>query len=317
MAEMGRILYHFSSFLHLGKWLSGGFLQLLSWPETGRSDLPSTFLFVMEALSKMIEGMVDGGLLHGFSVGNGDLNISHLLFVDATLIFCGAHLGQVQDLRALLLCFAVVSRLSINLAKSKIVPVGATPDVEIFASTIGCKISSLLMKYLGLPLGASFKSERIWNDVVERVECRLAAWKRLYLSKGGRLTLIKSTLSNLTTYFLSLFPLSTKVANRIEKLQRDFLWSELGEEFKFHQVNWSTVCTPISGGGLGIRHLLKFNQALLDKWLWRYQNEREAFWRAVIDSQFGEAWRGWCSNEVQGTYGVGLWKNIMSLWGTF
>ncbi|KAF5449264.1 hypothetical protein F2P56_029728 [Juglans regia] len=139
----------------------------------------------MEALNKMIEGLVDGGLLHGFSVGNSILNISHLLYANDTLIFCGAHLGQVQDLRALLLCFVVVSGLSINLAKSEIVPVGVALDVEILATTLGCKISSLPMKYLGLLLGASFKSERIWNDVVERVERRLAAWKRLYLSKSG------------------------------------------------------------------------------------------------------------------------------------
>jgi hypothetical protein len=43
----------------------------------------------------------------------------------------------------------------------------------------------------------------------------------MYLFKGGRVTLIKSTLSNLPTYFLSLFPLPMGVANRNEKLHRD------------------------------------------------------------------------------------------------
>ncbi|KAF5458832.1 hypothetical protein F2P56_022833, partial [Juglans regia] len=166
----------------------------------------------MEALSKMIEGLVDGSSLESVTP------------------------------------FAAVSGLSINLVKSELVPVGVVPDVEILATTLGCKITSLPMKYLGLPLGASFKSVRIWNDVIERVESKLAASKRLYLSKGGRLTLIKSTLSNLPTYFLSLFPLPTKVANRIEKLQRDFLWRGLGEEFKFHLVNWPTIH---SSGKLG------------------------------------------------------------------
>lgn len=42
--------------------------------------------------------------------------------------------------------------------------------------------------------------------------------------KGGRVTLIKSTLSNLPTYYMSLFPIPVCVDARIEKLQRDFLW---------------------------------------------------------------------------------------------
>jgi hypothetical protein len=54
------------------------------------------------------------------------------------------------------------------------------------------------------------------------------------LSKGGRVTLIKSTLSNLPTYFMSLFHLPVDIANHIEKLQQDFLWGRIGDEFKFH-----------------------------------------------------------------------------------
>lgn len=81
------------------------------------------------------------------------------------------------------------------------------------------------MKYLGLPLGATFKARAIWEGVIEKVEKMLAGWKRLYLSKGGQLTLIMSILSNFPTYFfLSLFPLPARVANMIEKLFWTFLW---------------------------------------------------------------------------------------------
>ena len=69
------------------------------------------------------------------------------------------------------------------------------------------------MKYLGLPLGAKFKDKTIWNSILEKMERRLASWKRLYLSKGDRVILIKSTLSNLPMYFLSLFPKPTSVVN--------------------------------------------------------------------------------------------------------
>jgi hypothetical protein len=74
-------------------------------------------------------------------------------------------------------------------------------------------VASLPMKYLGLPLGALYKAKSIWDGIVEKMKCRLVGWKRLYLSKGGRLTLIKSTLSNLPTYYLSIFPISVSVAN--------------------------------------------------------------------------------------------------------
>ena len=108
------------------------------------------------------------------------------------------------------------------------------------------------MKYLGLPLGAQFKETTIWNPIIEKMERRLAGWKRLYLSKGGKVSLIKSTLSNLPAYFLSLFPIPVGVTHRFEKLQRDFLWSGLGTEFKFHLVSWPKICKPVCSGGLAI-----------------------------------------------------------------
>ena len=74
------------------------------------------------------------------------------------------------------------------------------------------------MKYLGMPLGTSFKIVLIWNPILEKMEKKLSGWKRLYLSKGGRLTLLKSTLSSIPTYFLSLFTIPKAVAARLERI---------------------------------------------------------------------------------------------------
>ena len=132
------------------------------------------------------------------------------------------------------------------------VPVGVVSNMEVLAGILGYKCALLPMKYLGLPLGAKFKETTIWNPIIEKMEKRLAGWKRLYLSKGGKVTLIKSTLSNLPTYFLSLFPIPVGVARKLEKIQRDFLLSGLGEEFKYHLMSWPKICDPICNGGLAI-----------------------------------------------------------------
>ena len=140
--------------------------------------------------------------------------------------------------------FEAVSGLKINLSKSEIVPVGDTPNIEEIKQILGCQQSVLPMKYLGLPLGAKFKEKSILNPDIEKVERRLAGWKRLYLSKGGKVTIIKSTFSNIPTYFPSLFPMPAGVAHRLEKLQKDFLWSVIGAKPKYHLVKWSQICSP-------------------------------------------------------------------------
>ena len=83
----------------------------------------------------------------------------------------------------------------------------------------------------------------------ERLRKRLSLWKRQYLSKGGRLTLLKSTLSSLPTYFLSLFVIPKKVCARLEKIQRDFLWGGGALEKKPHLVSWKVVCADKKKGG--------------------------------------------------------------------
>lgn len=183
------------------------------------------------------------------SGSNKVFNISHLLFADDTLVFCGANPDHLRFLRVLFLSFEAVSGLKINLAKSVLVPLGDVDNMDELAGTMGCGVSSLPLKYLVLLLGAPFKVKSISDDVVGKIERRLANWQIMYLSKGGRVTLIKSILSNLPTYFLILFSIPSSVASRIEKLHRDFLWGSLGEEFKYQLVSWSTVCFPISEGG--------------------------------------------------------------------
>ena len=146
---------------------------------------------------KIVEG---AGLLHGFTAdgrqGGGEC-VLHLLFVDDMILFCNVDVEQILHVRMLLLCFQAVTGLKVYVLKSEMVPVGEVHNVHALAEILGCRIGSLPMSYLNMPLGASHKSLTIWNPILEKIECKLAGWKKLYLSKDGRLTLLKSTLSNL------------------------------------------------------------------------------------------------------------------------
>ena len=161
-----------------------------------------------------------------------------------------------------------------------------------------------------MPLGSYFKDPSIWNPIIEKREKKLFGWKRLYLSKGGRLPLLKSTLSSLPTYFLSLFTIPEVVADRLERIQRNFLWGSFEEAFKYPLVAWNKVCWLVEVGGLGIRRIGLFNQALLGKWLWRFGCETNRLWRQVIATKYGETSGGWCTRVGKGSQGCGMWKNI-------
>jgi hypothetical protein len=107
--------YFLSSFSTLVNNTSTWFLSSSRSLRKGDHLSPSLFVIVMEALGRMISTTIRGGLLSSFYVG--EIYISHLLFDDDTLIFCGANPNHLHHPLCLFLYFEVVSSLKINLAK--------------------------------------------------------------------------------------------------------------------------------------------------------------------------------------------------------
>ena len=231
---------------------------------------PLLFFLVMEVLSRLLRRTEEGDFLRGFQASpnaRGGLHISHLLFTDDTILFCDASREQLLHIRMVLIFFEAITGLKVNVGKSEIVPIGEVGNVDALACILCCKVGRLPMSYLGMPLGAHFKDVSIWNPILERVNRKPSGWKRLYLSKGGELTLLKSTLSSLLTYYLSLFTIPQHIADKLERIQRNFLWGSSNEVFRYPLVAWDKVVWPVEIEGLGIRKIGLFNQALLGKWL--------------------------------------------------
>lgn len=135
-----------------------------------------------------------------------------------------AEQNQIRALRALLFCFEAVSSFWkwTYLTQSLF-------QLEKF--TIRRRWLTLLdvnfpMKFL--LLGLDFRAKSIWEEVIEKIEHILAGWKRLHLLKGGRTTLIKSTVQ-ITSLLLITVP-NSSVWQYIEKHHHDFLWRGLGDQ---------------------------------------------------------------------------------------
>ena len=281
-----------------------------------QGDPLSPYLFVMgmEILDVLIRRVVEGGYLTGCNIRGGSrtsLNISHLFFADDTVVFCEANKDQVSHLSWILIWFEAASGLRINLAKSEIIPVGEVEEILEMAAELGCRVGSLPSQYLGLPLGVPNRASSMWDGVEEKVRRRLALWKRQYISKGGRITLIKSTLASMPIYQMSIFRMPKSVAKRVEKTQRDFLWGGGNLEGKVHLVKWDVVCSEKFNGGLGLRRIATLNRALLGKWVWRFACEKDNLWKQVISTKYGQEEHGWRAKKASGAAGVGVWKEIM------
>ena len=61
------------------------------------------------------------------------------------------------SIRLVLSCFQAFTGLKVNVEKIEIVPVGEVNNLDALANILQCRVGSLPMKYLGMPLGTSFK----------------------------------------------------------------------------------------------------------------------------------------------------------------
>lgn len=92
-------------------------------------------------------------------------------------------------------------------------------ECTIYSSV--CIIESKEVSFLGNPIGINPRRIKLWKVLVDKFRPMLAKWKRKSMSLGGRITLIKSVLSSLSTFFLSFYKAPSKIWKDIEKIQNE------------------------------------------------------------------------------------------------
>lgn len=133
---------------------------------------------------------------------------------------------------------------------------------------LGVKIVEKPGIYLGANLDFLGRKSDLFKRVLNRVEDRLANWKWSYLVFAGRVTLVKHVLSTIPIYLFSNFRAPLYFLNQMRSIIITFLWGR-GDRRGISWMRWDDLCKPMEQGGLGLRDLGCFNQALLAKAAWR------------------------------------------------
>ena len=76
---------------------------------------------------------------------------------------------------------------------------------------------------------------------------------------------------------MSLLRMPVAVKEKLDHLRRDFLWERMSDKRKLHLVKWEDVVKPKVTGVLGLCNLEFKNWALLAKWWWRFEEEKDVF----------------------------------------
>ncbi|XP_050222272.1 uncharacterized protein LOC126672364 [Mercurialis annua] len=184
----------------------------------------------VEGLKAILEEATVQGLIGGVKVGGSVNPISLLQFADDTLLFM--------------------------------------PN-DLVAAVLKCKIESLPITYLGLPLSFKAANAKLWAPVMNNFPKKLSVWKGNLLYLARRLVLIKSVLSSLPVYFMCSFHTPKAVLLSLEQCMRKFLWGGSSSSLSFSKVAWHDVRLPRYLGGLNITPLSIKNKSLLYKWIWK------------------------------------------------
>ncbi|GKC94051.1 hypothetical protein Tco_1159493 [Tanacetum coccineum] len=93
-------------------------------------------------------------------------------------------------------------------------------EVDTAATTMGYSIFTTPFVHLRVKVGGAMSRIKSWDEVVAQVSSRLSKWKLKTLSIGGRLTLIKSVITSIHLYHMSIFKVPSGVLQLLESIRR-------------------------------------------------------------------------------------------------
>ncbi|XP_074318718.1 uncharacterized protein LOC141655542 [Silene latifolia] len=221
------------------------------WCGIRQGDPLSPYIFALckEVLSQMILHAQDGNLIKGIKICKNGPEISHLLFADDSLFFVRGDYGDLDFLMNIIDEYCVASVQCLNKDKSSIL---FSPNYSLMT----------VKKCLNLRLST--------------ILATILAYQRvLGLLKGIYLNFLLTRLSEGFPPGITFFSLRLS-------LMVHFWWSGTRTNKSIHWCSKDFLSRPVGEGGLRLRNIGCFNQALLAKSAWRILSVPESLISKVI-----------------------------------
>ena len=197
---------------------------------------PYLFLLCTEGFHGLLKKAETMGEIRGVSICKRGHQLTHLLFADDSLIFCGANDNECQKLLEILATYERALGQQINRSKTTLFFSKSTSQAmqDSIKVALGVQVVQQYEKYLGLPSFIGRGKKASFDNIKQRVWKKLQGWEGKLLFQADCEILIKAVAQALPTYTMSCFKLLTGLCHEIEGLIRKIFWGQRGDSRKIH-----------------------------------------------------------------------------------
>lgn len=256
-----------------------------------QGDPIALYLFIMmsELLSRMLMNLEFKGKIQRAWFGRTGPAISHIFFSDDIMLFYHANLENLVEIKECLDQYCKWIGQDINMDKLGCFfsnnTLGKTK--VMVKQVLNMKEIRKDAKYLGNPLFVGKNKASAFEDLRSRLESRIMGWKAKLLSRAGRATLVKSVITTMPAYVMTLNKLSVSWCRDVDKLARRFFWiGNAPKALFFTLIGWNKICVPKACGGIGFRKLEDINKAMVCKLGWTLATEEDRLWVKALKAKY-------------------------------
>jgi hypothetical protein len=216
---------------------------------------PMLFLLAMKPLHLLFYKAQQAQIIKSLTSACDNFRIA--LYADDAALFIQPKEEDLKSTESILDMFAQACRLMTNLTKTQYYPIRCENTNMNFLLQAGRNISSFPCTYLGLPLSFKKPPRSMLQPMLQKIVDKLLGWKRNFLSYPGRETLIKTVLTAMPPFFITVFNPSKWFIFGLDRFRRH-LWR--GRDHAHIKgghflVNWATCTRHKSLGGLRIKDI--------------------------------------------------------------